>query len=156
MAVKILKSAENYREAALDEIRLMKDLSQGDPEHKEPVLHMLNDFVIRGPNGRHICLVCEVAGDNLLTLIRKYDYRGIPIAMVKQIMTDVLSGLHYMHRYGLQGGFPLLLSVYLLLLLGLPFELHKKSKCKIIHTDLKPENILVTTPSLMIQKAISK
>jgi serine/threonine-protein kinase SRPK3 len=59
----------------------------------------------------------EVLGDNLLALIKRYDYRGIPMRAVKAICRDVLSGLDYLH-----------------------------SRKKIIHTDLKPENVLLTTP----------
>jgi serine/threonine-protein kinase SRPK3 len=54
----------------------------------------------------------EVLGKNLLLLIKKYDYRGIPIPMVREIIKQVLMGLDYMHRI-----------------------------CHLIHTDLKPENI---------------
>jgi len=54
----------------------------------------------------------EVLGKNLLHLIRKYDFRGIPVPLVREITRQVLMGLDYMHRI-----------------------------CKLIHTDLKPENI---------------
>ena len=27
----------------------------------------------------HVCMVFEVLGDNLLALIKRYDYRGIPL-----------------------------------------------------------------------------
>lgn len=56
----------------------------------------------------------EVLGHNLLKLIIKSNYRGIPLANVRTIMRQVLEGLDYLH-----------------------------SKCKIIHTDIKPENVLV-------------
>ena len=55
----------------------------------------------------------QVLGGNLLSLIKKYDHRGIPIHIVKRITKQVCLGLDYLHR-----------------------------ECGIIHTDLKPENIL--------------
>ena len=55
----------------------------------------------------------EVLGKNLLSLIKKYDYRGIPIPIVREIIKQVLIGLDYLHRI-----------------------------CNIIHTDLKPENVV--------------
>lgn len=55
----------------------------------------------------------EVLGKNLLSLIKKYDYKGIPIKIVREITRQCLIGLDYLHRV-----------------------------CNIIHTDLKPENVV--------------
>lgn len=62
-------------------------------------------------------------GCNLLKLIIKSNYYGIPINNVKRIMRQVLEGLDYLH-----------------------------TKCKIIHTDIKPENILLTVSEATIRK----
>ena len=53
-------------------------------------------------------------GVSLLEIIKKYNYKGIPIPIVRKIAKQILIGLDYLHRM-----------------------------CGIIHTDLKPENILV-------------
>ena len=55
----------------------------------------------------------EVLGKNLLSLIKKYEYRGIPLPVVRNITKQLLLGLDYMHK-----------------------------TCRIIHTDLKPENVV--------------
>jgi serine/threonine protein kinase len=60
-------------------------------------------------------MVFEVLGHNLLKLITKSNYGGIPLENVRIITKQVLEGLHYLH-----------------------------TKCKIIHTDLKPENVLMS------------
>lgn len=57
----------------------------------------------------------QVLGDNLLALIKAYDYRGIPMPIVRRIAKQVLVALAYLH-----------------------------TTCSIIHTDLKPENIMLT------------
>lgn len=59
-------------------------------------------------------MVFEVLGENLLGLIKRYQNRGVPEHIVRQISKQVLLGLDYLH-----------------------------SKCGIIHTDLKPENVLI-------------
>ena len=64
-----------------------------------------------------MCMAFEPLGPNLLTLIKKYNYRGIPLPITKYITKQILVGLDYIHRV-----------------------------CKIIHTDLKPENILLEWP----------
>jgi serine/threonine-protein kinase SRPK3 len=55
----------------------------------------------------------EVLGQNLLSLIKQYNYKGIPLKIVREITRQCLIGLDYLHRV-----------------------------CKIIHTDLKPENVV--------------
>jgi serine/threonine-protein kinase SRPK3 len=59
-------------------------------------------------------MVFEVLGENLLGLIKRYQHRGVPQHIVKQITKQVLMGLDYLH-----------------------------TECGIIHTDLKPENVLI-------------
>ncbi|KAK3226699.1 hypothetical protein Dsin_006561 [Dipteronia sinensis] len=114
VALKVQKSAQHYTEAAMDEITILQQIADGDPDDKKCVVKLLDHFKHSGPNGQHVCMVFEYLGDNLLTLIKYSDYRGIPIHMVKEICVHILVGLDYLHR-----------------------------QLSIIHTDLKPENILL-------------
>ncbi|KAL5545968.1 hypothetical protein UlMin_005655 [Ulmus minor] len=114
VALKVQKSAAHYTEAAMDEITILKQIAEGDPDDEKCVVKLLDHFKHSGPNGQHVCMVFEYLGDNLLTLIKNTDYRGLPIHMVKEICFHVLVGLDYLHR-----------------------------QLSIIHTDLKPENILL-------------
>lgn len=59
-------------------------------------------------------MVFEILGVNLLEIIKRYDYKGIPLPICRKMSRQVLLGLHYLHRY-----------------------------CGIIHTDLKPENVMI-------------
>merc|ERR550514_1922106 len=56
-------------------------------------------------------------GPNVLALIKRYNFKGVPLNTVRRVAKDMLLGLDYLHRI-----------------------------CGIIHTDLKPENVLVTCP----------
>jgi hypothetical protein len=73
-------------------------------------------FEHSGPHGRHVCMVFEVLGDNLLALIKRYDYKGVPIPVVRNLARQMLVGLDYLHRCGgaAAGG----LAAQLLQLLG--------------------------------------
>ena len=140
-AIKVQKSAEHYTEAAMDEVELLdcvakerkrveadynnsscvKDLD-GVPistvvDHSRHVATLHDSFFHTGPNGRHMCMVFSMLGCNLLSVIKAYNYRGIPIPVVKKMMKGVAKGLDFLHR-----------------------------KCNIIHTDLKPENVLLQFP----------
>jgi serine/threonine-protein kinase SRPK3 len=68
-----------------------------------------------GPNGKHFIMVFEILGVNLLEIMKRYDYKGIPIPLVRIIAKQILIGLDYLHRI-----------------------------CRIIHTDLKPENVIIS------------
>ena len=55
----------------------------------EYVVGLLDSFKHVGPNGTHVCMVFEPMGYNLLSLIKYYDYRGVPIDIVRQISRQV-------------------------------------------------------------------
>jgi serine/threonine-protein kinase SRPK3 len=57
-------------------------------------------------------MVFEILGINLLEVIKRYDYKGVPMPLVRILSKQCLIGLDYLHRV-----------------------------CGIIHTDLKPENV---------------
>uniref|UniRef100_A0A1I8HD88 non-specific serine/threonine protein kinase n=1 Tax=Macrostomum lignano TaxID=282301 RepID=A0A1I8HD88_9PLAT len=116
VAMKVVKSAAHYTETALDEIKLLKCVRDSDPTDpfRDKTVNLIDDFKVTGVNGTHVCMVFEVLGHNLLKLIIRSNYQGIPLSNVKAIIKQTLQGLQYLHE-----------------------------KCKIIHTDIKPENILM-------------
>jgi len=59
-------------------------------------------------------MVFEIMGVNLLEVIKKFEYKGVPIPITRKIAKQCLIGLDYLHRM-----------------------------CNIIHTDLKPENAIL-------------
>lgn len=139
VALKVQKSAQHYVEAAYDEVEILDVIAKNtdNPEWIKSLLHyykddmsvlgkgavsdhchnvmLLNSFMHDGPNGRHFIMVFEILGVNLLEIMKRYDFKGIPIPLVRRVAKQILIGLDYLHRI-----------------------------CKIIHTDLKPENVIVS------------
>jgi serine/threonine-protein kinase SRPK3 len=115
-AMKVVKSKKEYTETALDEIKLLECLKQKDPEMKQPVVHLLDHFTHKGPNGTHVCMVFPLLGRNLLEWQKSLKDDLLDIPTLKQIMRQLLQAIDFMHR-----------------------------ECKMIHTDLKLENILLST-----------
>lgn len=84
------------------------------------VVQLLDHFFVYGSSGKHVVMVFELLGENLLDVIKRYDYNGMPIAIVKKVVKEMLQGLHHLH-----------------------------TNCHIIHTDLKPENVLLKAKGLV-------
>ncbi|XP_060858573.1 SRSF protein kinase 3-like isoform X1 [Metopolophium dirhodum] len=115
-ALKVVKSAIDYTESALDEIRMLKSIYRHRDldTNRTKIIQLFDDFRIDGLRGMHVVMVFEALGPNLLKLIKRTNYQGIPLYLVKHIIRQVLQGLKYLHE-----------------------------TCHIIHTDIKPENILI-------------
>ncbi len=54
VALKIQKSAKNYTEAAQDEIKLLQEMALHDEKKSQGIIHLLDNFVISGPNGKRM------------------------------------------------------------------------------------------------------
>lgn len=54
VALKIIKSASHYMEAAKDEIVLLQQIAEGDKDNNHAVLHLVDDFELEGPNGTRL------------------------------------------------------------------------------------------------------
>lgn len=106
-----LKSLAGYHKGNEENIGMVN--GEFTSQHTQ-VVQLLNSFMHFGANGGHFIMVFEILGVNLLEIMKRYDYRGIPMPLVRRIAKQVLIGLDYLHRV-----------------------------CKIIHTDLKPENAIV-------------
>lgn len=112
-AIKVQKSDPHYAEAARDEIRLLRSLEKKGTSSAQPIVELLDYFIHHGPHGHHYCLTFEVLSKSLLSLVKRYNYNGIPVSMAKSIGKQILEALVYIHE-----------------------------TCGVIHTDLKPENVL--------------
>ena len=132
-ALKVQKSADKYTESAMEEEQILYDVASNfqnkaweiavrkylrvpDLEINRTHTHnlqMYDQFFHHAAHGRHSVMAFEVLGRNLLTLIKRFKYEGIPMPIVREITKQTLMGLDYLHRI-----------------------------CNIIHTDLKPENVV--------------
>lgn len=142
VALKVQKSAQHYVEAAYDEVDILDQVSTnwkteqwkdsikdyykedkhlmtrlkkfGVISESSHCAQLLNSFIHHGPNGKHFIMVFEILGVNFLEIIKRYDYKGVPLPLVRRLAKQCLIGLDYIHRM-----------------------------CQIIHTDFKPENVVI-------------
>lgn len=155
VAIKIVRSSANYSEAAMDEIKLLETVNSKDELHggKKHIVQLLDHFVHEGPNGKHVCMIFEVLGENMLNLLVRYkDFQNCRQKEIDEMLENGedekrmevhISNLHDLHILSESyGGLPLTLvkQISKQILLALDY-LHRE--CGIIHTDIKPENVLV-------------
>ena len=118
VAVKVLKSDSAVRDMGEEEVIMLKSLKKSG---SKVLMEILDNFVEEGPNnGKHICIVTELLGPSLLDCLNP---AGMHLNNVRQVASQVLSGLHFLH-----------------------------TTAKIIHTDIKPENVLVCVEERRIRR----
>lgn len=119
VALKVQNCSRDCLKVAQEEIKIHQEVAACRKKDGEvAVVTLLDHFDYNvSQNRKHVCMVFEYLGDNLLTLIKANKHKGLPLYVVKGITKYILVGLNYLHN-----------------------------DLKIIHTDLKPENILLTSP----------
>ncbi|KAL4244619.1 protein kinase superfamily protein [Abortiporus biennis] len=116
VAMKVLVSELTSDTTGWDERGIMVTLRSRNPEAPgyRHICRLLDDFIVVGPNGSHICLITELMGPTVSDII-KYWPDLLPLSLVKRISKHVLLALQYMH-----------------------------DTCDMAHTDIKGDNIFMT------------
>lgn len=109
VAVKIIRNKKRFHQQALVEVKLLDHLRKKDKENNYNLIHMIDHFYFRN----HLCISFELMGMNLYELIKKNNFQGFSLALIRRFAYSLLQCLRVLHKE------------------------------KIIHCDLKPENILL-------------
>ncbi|KAG8170494.1 hypothetical protein JTE90_002954, partial [Oedothorax gibbosus] len=98
-----------FHQQALVEVKILEQVTKKDREGFFNVIHMLDHFYFRN----HLCITFELMGCNLYELIRKNQYQGFSLGLIRRFAFSLVQCLRLLYREN------------------------------IIHCDLKPENILL-------------
>ncbi|XP_077990420.1 dual specificity tyrosine-phosphorylation-regulated kinase 4-like [Glandiceps talaboti] len=109
VAVKMIRNKKRFHHQALVEVKILDALRRKDKDNSHNVIHMLEYFYFRN----HLCITFELMGMNLYELIKKNNFQGFSVALIRRFAYALLQCLRLIHKE------------------------------KIIHCDLKPENILL-------------
>eukprot|EP01062_Namystynia_karyoxenos_P077709 TRINITY_DN7871_c0_g1_i7.p1 TRINITY_DN7871_c0_g1~~TRINITY_DN7871_c0_g1_i7.p1 ORF type:complete len:601 (+),score=100.40 TRINITY_DN7871_c0_g1_i7:98-1900(+) len=123
LALKVSKSARQYYDAALEEIRILGELNILSQYCRDARLRQFSRRIIKtefsyqveSGHGMHPCLGLELMGPSLLALAKGHDFRGMDAPIVKTVARMVLQGLAFLAEAG------------------------------VLHGDIKLENVLLTT-----------
>ncbi|CAG9324629.1 unnamed protein product [Blepharisma stoltei] len=108
-AIKIYKKPYAFRKIGEIEKSILKDLGKDDIDDSKCILKSKESFLFRG----HLCISMELMSLNLYEFLKKNDFRGIDMNLIRRIAVQLLIGIKYVHSKGY------------------------------IHCDIKPENIVL-------------
>ncbi|XP_057186193.1 dual specificity tyrosine-phosphorylation-regulated kinase 4 isoform X1 [Triplophysa rosa] len=109
VAIKIIRNKKRFHHQALVELKILDAVRRRDRDYCHNVIHMKEYFYFRN----HLCISFELLGANLYELIKKNNYQGFSLGLIRRFAHSLLKCLQMLHKE------------------------------KIIHCDLKPENILL-------------
>jgi len=109
VALKIIRNKKRFHHQALVEVKILDTIRKKDKDNSSNAIHMKEYFYFRN----HLCISFELLGMNLYELIKKNNFQGFSLTLIKKFVASILQCLRVI------------------------------SKCRIIHCDLKPENILL-------------
>ncbi|RVE72296.1 hypothetical protein OJAV_G00060380 [Oryzias javanicus] len=110
VAIKMIRNKKRFHHQALVELKVLEVIKKKDKDNLHNVIHMKEYFYFRN----HLCISFELLGVNLYELIKKNNFQGFSLALIRRFAHALLRCLQMLHKE------------------------------KIIHCDLKPENILLS------------
>ncbi|EJT98328.1 kinase-like protein [Dacryopinax primogenitus] len=91
--------------------------TQGQADHIARLLHHFEHSV--GPSGTHFCVVSEVLGPDLYSLLRSRKWQNLPEESIKTVARQLLQTLDFLH-----------------------------TDCRVVHANLKATNILLSIKAI--------
>ncbi|GAX16699.1 hypothetical protein FisN_21Hh140 [Fistulifera solaris] len=110
VALKIVRNRPDYTRQATVEIDVFRELDK-NTSSKGSRVELLGFFMYHG----HLCLLFELLGPNLYEILKKRQFRGLPLTAVRQILLQTIRCVR---------------------------DISQKN---IVHCDIKPENVLLVS-----------
>ena len=95
VAVKIVKTASNFRAQAETEIKILRFIEENSGSQALQVVHIKDSFTYRG----HVCIVTELLGMNLYELQQSKNFSKFPTNLLKNFSIQILNVLKFFHDH---------------------------------------------------------
>ena len=97
VAVKILRKNPKIRRQGENEIKNLEQINGEDPDDSQNLVRMLQCFEFRS----HLCISFELLSLNLYQFLRKNNFKGMSLNLIKRIALQILVALRHLHSLGL-------------------------------------------------------
>lgn len=147
VSLKILVACQSSES---NEAKIHRLLSSSSPESNHPgqrfVPRLLDDFTLNGPNGRHLCLVQEVAACSIRVAKEWSSNNMFPVEAARSIAAQLILGVSYSHSRGVcHGGEGTISSPF-----PVPFSIHQELRSCCTEHFLKADTIFRFAPAQLL------
>ncbi|UYV77756.1 DYRK4 [Cordylochernes scorpioides] len=118
VALKIIRNKKRFHQQALVEVKILDHLAKKDKDGGHNIIHMLDYFYFRN----HLCITFELMGANLYELIKKNNYQGFSLSLIRRFAHSLVQCLRLLARES------------------------------IIHCDLKPVILVVVQENILLKQ----
>ncbi|CAG5991334.1 unnamed protein product [Menidia menidia] len=94
VALKIIKNIDRYREAALSEVEVLKQLNSLDASRKYACVRMLDWFDYHG----HICISFELLGLSTYDFLKENNFQPFPIEQIRHMAYQIIRAVKFLHK----------------------------------------------------------
>eukprot|EP00826_Nyctotherus_ovalis_P057348 TRINITY_DN7836_c0_g4_i2.p1 TRINITY_DN7836_c0_g4~~TRINITY_DN7836_c0_g4_i2.p1 ORF type:complete len:415 (+),score=97.01 TRINITY_DN7836_c0_g4_i2:261-1505(+) len=95
VALKILKSKKKLYHQGMVEAKILKYMTDNDPEGRFHIVRMLEQFMFR----KHIMITTELLSINLYTFIERTTFRGVSLGLVKRFALQIVEALSFLKKH---------------------------------------------------------
>jgi serine/threonine-protein kinase SRPK3 len=102
LKVVVSKASPENRES-----RILRDLSRNNSSHpgRKHIVQLLDDFSHTGPHGTHTCLVFELLGPSVSTVVEETFADGrLPGVLAGRVCKELLLAVDFLHEQGIGHG----------------------------------------------------
>lgn len=84
------------------ELEVLQCISSSSTRGSHHRLSLLDHFIhpAKDGEGTHICLVTDVLGGTVASLMQQTKNRSLPVPLAKRVLRQMLMGLAHVHKHG--------------------------------------------------------
>ncbi|KAM4554805.1 dual specificity protein kinase CLK4b isoform 2-T3 [Odontesthes bonariensis] len=94
VALKIIKNIDRYREAALSEVEVLKQLNSLDAARRYACVRMLDWFDYHG----HICISFELLGLSTYDFLKENNFQPFSIEQIRHMAYEIVRAVKFLHK----------------------------------------------------------